>query len=653
METISKFVIPFLIFFPMLGGLIGYIIGKKNKKARDFFAVLVTLLVLGAALLLMRGDAQPYQMAGVCGLGLTATGGGLQTILAIMTAAIWFLTTVFSREYFADERNRNRYYLFMLLTEGATMGVFLSMDLFTTLVFFEVMSMTSYVLVVHDETKEALRAGQTYLAVAVLGGLVTLMGLFMLYQKTGTLDMDALQQTIGALSDKSEYYGIGVLVLFGFAAKAGLFPLHIWLPNTYTYAPAPASALLSCLLTKTGVFGIMVIMAKLFLHDVAWGYFMLTLGMITMLMGAVLAVFSVNLKRTLACSSMSQIGFIMVGVAMQGLLGEHNALAASGTILHFINHSLLKLALFLCAGVVFMNLKSLDLNKIKGYARDKYILQIAFGAALLGIGGIPLFNGYISKTLLHESIVEYIHILAASGQSILLMKVVEYLFLFAGGLTLAYMSKIFVAVCMDQNSNPLPVKREGKYISKVNACILLLCAVILPVFGAFPHVTQEPLAALGCDFLGAHAPEHTVQYFAWVNMKGAVISIIVGAVVYFGFIRTILMTQDENGDNVYLDVWPKWCNLEEKVYRPLLLKVLPFIGTFFARIAATLADGVVAVLRIVVFNSDNRKVIPPEDKYFSAYTDLETDKTVYREGFGNSLLLIGIGLAIAILYILL
>ncbi len=652
METISNVVIPFLIFFPMLGSVIGYVIGKKNKKARDVFAMLVTFLVFGASLLLLTGKTEPYQMAGVCGLGLTAMGSGLQMIFAIMTGGIWFLTTIFSREYFSDERNRNRYYLFMLLTEGATMGVFLSMDLFTTLVFFEVMSMTSYVLVVHDETKEALRAGQTYLAVAVLGGLVTLMGLFMLYQKAGTLDMDTLQQSIGMLSDKSEYYGIGVLVLFGFAAKAGLFPLHIWLPNTYTYAPAPASALLSCLLTKTGVFGIMVITAKLFLHDAAWGHFMLLLGMITMLMGAALAVFSVNLKRTLACSSMSQIGFIMVGVAMQGILGEHNALAAAGTLLHFINHSLLKLALFLSAGVVFMNLKALDLNEIKGYGRDKRLLQFAFLMALLGIGGIPLWNGYISKTLLHESIVEYIHILEAAGQSVMLMKTVEYLFLFAGGLTLAYMTKIFVAVCIDQNSNPIPIKRQGPYISKVNACILILCAGILPVFGILPHSLQEPLAAMGRDFLAAHAPEHAVHYFAWVNMKGAVISMIIGMVVYFGFIRTVLMKQDEHGENVYLDLWPKWCNLEERVYRPLLLHVLPFIGAFFARIAATLADGVVSILRMVVFNSDNRKVIPPEDKYFSAYTDMETDKMVYREGFARSLLMIGIGLAIAMLYIL-
>lgn len=651
MDINNSIILPFLVFFPMLGGIIGYIIGRKNKNARDYWAMLVTLLTFGASLLLI-GKEEAFHETGICGLGLLFAGGGLQVILAVLTGAIWFITTIYSKEYFQQDRNRNRYYLFMLLTEGATMGIFLSADFFTTFIFFEIMSFTSFVMVMHDETKEAMRAAHTYLAVAVLGGLVTLMGLFMLYQKTGTLQMDQLQQFMAQQTDNSAFYGIGVLVFFGFAAKAGLFPLHIWLPNAYTLAPAPASALLSCLLTKTGVFGIMMITAKIFFHDAPWGNFMLILGMITMLMGAILALFSINLKRTLACSSMSQIGFMMVGIAMQGILGEHNALAASGTLLHFINHSMLKLVLFLSAGVVFMNLHELDLNKIKGFGRDKLLLKVVFLMALLGIGGIPFWNGYVSKTLLHESIVEYIHILEEAGQSVFYMKTVEYLFLFAGGLTLAYMTKIFVAVFVEKNSHPLPVQKQGTYLNPVNKVILALCALALPVCGMLPHLTQDRISAVGVTFLGAHAPDHAVEYFAWVNLKGAVISLIVGAAVYFLFVRTVLMRENEQGETVYLDRWPAWLNLEDKVYRPLLLGVLPFIGGFFARLAGTLTDGFISLLRMAIFNSDNARVIPPEDKYFSAYTDGETDKTVYREGFARSLLMIGIGLAIAMLYIL-
>ena len=231
----------------------------------------------------------------------------------------------------ADNRNRNRYYLFVFLTLGATMGIFLSADLFTTFIFFEIMSFTSTVLVIHEEDDHTIRSAYTYMTVAIIGGLVTLMGLFMMYQMAGTLNMAELTEFMHAQEDKTAYYAVGVLILFGFAAKAGLFPLHIWLPNAYSVAPAPSSALLSCILTKTGVFGTIIVSCKLFMHDAQWGNLILILGIITMVMGAVLAVFSVNLKRTLACSSMSQIGFIIIAIGMQGLLGHHNALAASGT----------------------------------------------------------------------------------------------------------------------------------------------------------------------------------------------------------------------------------------------------------------------------------------------------------------------------------
>ena len=103
---------------------------------------------------------------------------------------------------------------------------------------------------------------------------------------------------------------------------------------------------------------------------------------------------------------------------------------------------------------------------------------------------------------------------------------------------------------------------------------------------------------------------------------------------------------------IYVDRWPEWFNIEDKIYRPILLVCLPYIGGFAARLAGSLTDGFIAILRMVIFNDDNGRVVPPEDKYFSAYTDGETDKTVYREGFARSLLMIGIGLAIAMVYIL-
>ncbi|WP_304507282.1 complex I subunit 5 family protein [Anaerotignum sp.] len=649
----KNIVLPLLVFFPMVAAVLSYLIGRKNKEARNIWVSIVTFLVMIGTFMLVGKDAS-YSLPGFCSLGLSFEGDGLRVILAIVTSSIWFITTLFSKEYFTHFCNRNRYYFFMLMTLGATLGVFLSGDLYTTLIFFEIMSFTSFVLVIHEEKESTIRAAKSYLGVAIIGGLVTLMGLFLMYHMAGTLNIDALAEFMAAQEDKRAFYAVGVLILFGFAAKAGIFPLHTWLPESYPAAPAPATALLSCVLSKAGIFGVLVLSCKIFLHDANWGGFILFLGVITMVLGAVLAVFSVNLKRTLACSSMSQIGFIVVAIGMQGLLGSHNALAAGGTILHVINHSLLKLVLFLSAGVVYMNLQKLNLNEIRGWGKDKPLLKISFLMAVLGIGGIPFWNGYISKTMIHESIVEYIEILHEAGLATGYMQTVEWLFLFSGGLTLAYMTKIFVALFVEKNPYAEGNSKNihEPYMSKLSAILLIVCAVILPVIGVVPHMTADKIADASYHFMGAHAPEHAVHFFAWINLKGAVISVVIGALVYFLFIRKVLMVKDHNGNLVYVDRWPVGLNLENKIYRPALLSWLPFIGAFFARLAASLTDGFISILRMLIFNDDTGRVVPPEDQYFSTYADSDDDEEVYGEGFAKSLLMIGIGLAVAMLYIL-
>ena len=246
-------------------------------------------------------------------------------------------------------------------------------------------------------------------------------------------------------------------MLFGFGAKAGAFPLHIWLPKAHPVAPAPASALLSGILTKAGMFGILILTGYIFLGESSWGSLILILGVCTMVLGALLALFSIDLKRTLACSSVSQIGFILVGVGMSGLLSGENVLAVRGSLLHMINHSLIKLVLFMAAGVVYMNVHKLNLNEIRGFGRKKPLLHLIFLMGALGIGGMPLWNGYVSKTLIHESIVEFTELVregAVSGIfNVAAMKGIEWAFLISGGLTAAYMTKLYVAVFIEKNSD--------------------------------------------------------------------------------------------------------------------------------------------------------------------------------------------------------
>lgn len=638
----GKFLLSFLILWPFIGGLLSYFIGRSSRRARDYFADCVCLIEFIAAVLSYKFLGCEFSVPGVCGLGIKFMLDGFRFIYAVIIAFMWLITTVFSREYLRHHRNRNRYYLYVLMTLGSIMGVFLSGDLYTTFLFFEMMSLFSYIMVVQEETPEAQRAAQTYLAIAIIGGLVTLTGLILFYARVGTLDIDALGKL--NLEDKSGLYVPGFLIFVGFAAKAAIFPSHIWLPTAHTAAPAPSSALLSGLLTKSGLFGVIVLSAGPFLHDKEWGFILIILAVITMVLGAVLAVFSINIKRTLACSSMSQLGFILTGISMQCFLGAENDLAVRGTVLYMVGHSLIKLVLFFCAGVIFMNTHQLNLNDIKGFGRGKKIFMFAFLMGALGLMGAPLWNGYIGKTLIHESIVEHIHALSINEK--FFFQIIEWLFLISGGLTAAYMIKLFIALFIARPSPDLHQKEI--YIEPLNAVLLTLSALILPVIGFFPNKIGDAVGILGSGFM--HGPEHhhAVNYFSLENLEGAVISIVIGVCVYIFFIQKFLIK-----DEKYLDLWPVKLNIENLIFRPIIAVILPFIGALFARLVDLITAGPVALM---LSNMSRIKFIkPPEDTDFGFYHDeakAETVSALLPSSLAYGLVTFAIGLLFVIAFLM-
>ncbi len=564
------------------------------------------------------------------GAGLSFSADGFRCVYAVITAFMWAATAIFSKEYFAKEKeNLSRYIFFTLATFVATEGVMLSGDLMTAFLFFEILSFTSFTWVIHEETKEAVRAGYTYLFIAVIGGLLLFMGLALMQYTAGTLSFDSLREAAKNSPDQSLIFAAGICILFGFGCKAGMFPVHVWLPKAHPVAPSPASALLSGILTKVGIYGILMISCTALFGNEIFGLAVLLPGVVTMLLGAVLALFSVNLKRTLACSSMSQIGFILTGIGMMLLLSsagneEGTGIALSGLVLHMVNHSLIKLTLFMAAGVVMMNLNVLTLDEIRGYGRNKPLLMAAFAFGALGISGVPFFNGYLSKTMLHESIVEGIKSLSAYGG---LLSIIEWIFLISGGLTFAYMLKLFICIFVQKNRDEerqLIFDRERKCMNKASTAVVFGSSLLMVVLGQ-PFVSTRLIKEMTgfSGILGFSA-------FSVENLKGALISLSIGAVLYFTIVRGVLI---KNGS--YVNLWPEKLDLEELIYRPLITKYIPEAmgkvaqifgenrilkpllaqclraGIILTRILESLTDGFILLLRKTVMRE--RKVKSGEE----------------------------------------
>lgn len=625
--------IVFAVLFPFAAAVLCWLL-FRNQKGKNGIAAVTMLLVsavetVAVTLPLVENvTGTPFGMAtlaGVGGLGLHFMYSGFRGVFGVLTALAWFVTFLFSKEYMADDEKVVRYDFFNLVTLGATMGIFYAADFFTLFFFFEIMSFTSFMWVAHRQTRESAYAAGTYLGIAIAGGMAILMGLFIVYSRIGTLYFGEMcWETVALISlgeNPAWMYVAAVCMFAGFGAKAGAFPVHVWLPDSYTQAPVPATALLSAILSKTGVFGLMLVSLELLPLQGSWGVFLLAIGVITMVVGGIRGVMSANFKTTLAFSSMSQIGFVLTGVGMQVLLAEMAAgfygdaghfeeavgvfgMAVNGTFIHMVNHSLVKLVLFMTAGVVFAWVGSYELNKVRGFGRGKPFLLVTFLLAAAGVGGIPVLNGYISKTLLHESIVEYASLLGDGAALSGLMKAVEGLFLFSGGLTVAYMTKLFVVLFVEKNADSaLQAKYEGQkqYASLSTKAAIALCALPIPFIGLLPGLTAERVAAYGfvrSEVEQWHYVPADVHYFSPTSLAGAVISIAVGAAVYVLVVRLWMLRRKTDG---YREVFPAWMNMEKYLYRAVFYTAVPFVLGIISRILDSIVDTLVVLLRRTVY----------------------------------------------------
>ncbi len=415
----------FMIAFPIVGALITGLAKEENDRARNIMAIIVSLVSALAMILILI----QYVNHGEWGMLLHQIAPGLEIKLRVdplaalfggTAAILWFFSVVYSTGYMAHEHARRRYFIFYLLSLGMTMGIALSANLLTLYLFYEFLTLFTYPLVIHEENDEAKKAGIKYLIYSFLGAGLILIGLIITYGNLGTLDF-----TRGGIVDLATgspfLWQLAFLCfIFGFGVKAAVMPLHAWLPSAMA-APTPVSALLHAVaVVKSGVFGILRSMYSIFgitaLIGLNMGYFVAALVSITILTASIIAMQQDVLKRRLAFSTISQLGYITLGAGLFSTIG------LTGGLLHIINHALLKITLFFCAGAIITVTGKKKISELNGLGKRMPLTMIAFTIAAIGMIGIPPVNGFISKWYLIQGSLEsgaWIFILVLIGSALL------------------------------------------------------------------------------------------------------------------------------------------------------------------------------------------------------------------------------------------
>lgn len=477
----------FILLSSLLPGLIIFFLPERSVRLRTALNLSGALFKMAVVIVVLQGVYAGHKYSATIpflpGNDLVLRIDSLALLFVTLSASLWLVTTIYAISYLEDSPNRSRFFGFYSLCVSATVGIAMAGDLLTLFVFYELLTITTYPLVVHNGTPEARRAGTVYLAFTIGGGMLLLAGTAWIQALANSTDFLG---TAGALEGLGQEHErtltlIFALLIGGFGVKAAIIPLHQWLPRAMV-APAPVSALLHAVaVVKAGAFGIIRVVYDVYgvelFHTLGLSDVLAVLAAATILYGSFQALRQDDLKRRLAYSTVSQISYILLGIAL------YSPLASIGGLAHLIHQGLMKITLFLCAGNLDQTLGIHKVSEMNGAGARMPWTMAAFSVAALGMIGLPPFAGFISKWYLAGGAVQ-----ADAGWALAVLLVSSLL-------NAAYFLPILSRVWFRKQAGPWPRDRSfGRFETKAGLLFPPIATAAATVaVGLFAGTAVSPL----------------------------------------------------------------------------------------------------------------------------------------------------------------
>jgi multicomponent Na+:H+ antiporter subunit D len=399
---LKSFIILLPIFFPFV---LSIIIASANFKPKTRDIVSSTGIILNFLILIFvfavygESKVQLFEINNFLNIYFNIDKLGI--LFSLLVSVLWIFTTFYSMQYMKHEGKEKRFFIFFTMTLGVTLGIAFSGNLITLYVFYEFLTLVTFPLVIHADSLEALKSGKKYLIYSFGGATLILLGMLILFSLTNDTTFVPLGSISGVLEGDMHLYLISYISMFiGFGVKAALVPFHSWLPSAMV-APTPVSALLHAVaVVKSGIFALVRTIYFVFGAEIVMklniNAVLSVLIVISIIMGSFLALHQSNLKKRLAYSTISQLGYILLGL----IIIDKEALM--GGLLHLINHAVLKITLFFCVGAIIYNTHKTDISQIRGIGRQMPVTMGCFTVAAISLIGIPPTNGFVSKWYLAQ-----------------------------------------------------------------------------------------------------------------------------------------------------------------------------------------------------------------------------------------------------------
>ncbi len=478
-----------LIAIPLVSSPVVYLAGRLGSHdvtlhRRSYLVRVIALIAVFAAWIPFIFSAQNFLVAGVQEFTLETIHLRVDGISLLMAGCVLLLGTLvvlFSGSYMMEEVGEEKYYAMLLAMMGLMIGLVTASDLFNLWVWFEGMAISSYLLVAfYREQPASLEAGMKYLVQSATGSVLVLMGIAIVLAQAGTLDMIQIADTVSRPDvNRFALLGAGALFVIGFGVKVALVPLHTWLPDAHSQAPSGISAMLSGVVIEIGLIAMLRALAVLSGTSLSWGLILMGFGAVNILYGNLMALRQTVVKRLLAYSSLSHVGYILVGLGIALYAGV--SLGAQGAFFHLFNHMLMKGLAFLAVGALMYGLflqndshASLKVSDLAGAAQKYPLVALGLSIAVLGLGGMPPLAGFMSKWQIFVAGFE-----TQNGWIVALM-----IFMALNSvLSLGYYAPL---VNLMYRQEPSPQVVAGKPVTWTISLTLLVMTLLVIVLGLFP-----------------------------------------------------------------------------------------------------------------------------------------------------------------------
>jgi proton-translocating NADH-quinone oxidoreductase chain N len=462
----NELLLSLVVWIPLLGSVLLPALGSLSEKARNVAALVLVLAALFGSLALLPTVAQGGTVTVSMGSLNVFYADSLAVFMATVSSLVGAIIVFYSWGYIAHYEHRREYYFMVVLFLGAMMGLVFSRNLILLYLFWEITAIASWRLIgFFRESEYVLKADKAFLVTA-FGALAMLLGFIMVREQAGSFDLGVIQSRLGRQPIESMAV---LLILTGILSKSATLPLHTWLPDAGV-APSPVTALLhAAVLVKIGVYVFARLFVASFNVEPIWHEIVPWIAAISALVSAGAALVDTNLKRIIAFSTVSQIGFIFLGLSVS------NEMAIGGGILYILMHGLAKGGLFLCAGIVEHRTHQKDITKLGGLIKTMPVTAVSFALCAFSVMGIPPFGGFFSKYLVIAGAL-------SSGQL-----AVSFTFIFGAFLTILYLFRVFTMVFMGEPRDPsiTPV-REGSSGMVVSVAALAALSLAAGLFIQYP-----------------------------------------------------------------------------------------------------------------------------------------------------------------------